>query len=83
MTAQSQAISTLSTGEYNYLRDYYSNNRDALGFLSNYEAIDITKISLNGKSTSVWGISPPSQEELISTLRRNTSSDIEFYVSFT
>ncbi|XP_060075477.1 piezo-type mechanosensitive ion channel component 1-like [Ylistrum balloti] len=83
MTAQSQAVSTLTSGEYNYLRDYYSNNREALGFLSNYEAVDITKISLNGKSTSVWGISPPSQQELITTLKQNTSSNIEFYVSFT
>ena len=56
----------------------------AVGFLSNYEAPDVTEILLDGKSTSLWGISPPSRKSLIEALESNmTEVQMEFHITFT
>ena len=56
----------------------------AVGFLSNYEAPDVTEILLDGKSTSLWGISPPSRKSLIESLESNkTDVQMEFHITFT
>ena len=56
----------------------------AVGFLSNYEAPDVTEITLDGKSTSLWGISPPSRKSLIKSLENNkTDVMMEFHITFT
>jgi hypothetical protein len=50
--------------------------------LNRYEPEDITIIKLNGKSTSVWGISPPSREELIQYLNSTSGVKLEFELTF-
>lgn len=50
--------------------------------LNRFEPQDITIVKLNGKSTSVWGISPPSKEELIKYLNITSDVKLEFEVTF-
>ncbi|XP_067651571.1 piezo-type mechanosensitive ion channel component 2-like isoform X3 [Haliotis asinina] len=82
MTAQQQNIEHLTSSQYNILQSRYSKDRNAMGFLSNYEAIDVTKVTLQGKSTSLWGISPPSQDDLVTSLQNNRNMKLEFFISF-
>ncbi|XP_071091757.1 piezo-type mechanosensitive ion channel component 2-like [Haliotis cracherodii] len=82
MTAQQQNIEQLTPTQFNILQSRYSKDRNAMGFLSNYEAIDVTKVTLVGKSTSLWGISPPSQADLVTSLQTNKNLKLEFFVSF-
>ena len=53
-----------------------------VAFLSNYEYTDVMLIKLNGKSTAVWGISPPSREDLLNTLLGPEKIDLTFTVEF-
>ncbi|KAI1297255.1 Piezo-type mechanosensitive ion channel component 2 [Halotydeus destructor] len=71
--------SFLSAKEYQDLIDYSKfNKKTAEGFLSNYENTDTSLVKLNGKSTPVWGISPPSQSSLISDLQKtNNQMDLK------
>ncbi|XP_061162541.1 piezo-type mechanosensitive ion channel component 2-like [Saccostrea echinata] len=82
--AQQQSIATLSTAQYNDLLTYFNDmeNKKAVSNLNRYEPQDITVIKLNGKSTSVWGISPPSKTELRNFLNTTKGAQIEFEVTF-
>ncbi|KAL4234818.1 hypothetical protein ACF0H5_006459 [Mactra antiquata] len=83
ISGQQQHISTYTEGQYKTLKSKYDKDPVATGFLSNYEAEDISAIKLDGKSTSIWTISPPSLKQLIHDLN-TTSTDVnlEFYVTF-
>ena len=83
MTSQVEDIEALSSGEYKTLKDTFNGNQNGIAFLSSYDPEDITEIKLNGQSTSVWGISPPSKGELVKQLSMdNTSARMEFYATF-
>lgn len=58
------------------------NEQNAIAFLTSYEPEDITEIQLKGQSTSVWGISPPSKQELINQLLGPTKARLEFHATF-
>ncbi|XP_055955380.1 piezo-type mechanosensitive ion channel component 2 isoform X2 [Patella vulgata] len=91
MNAQNLSIRTITDGEYNQLQKYYIRSRssygglmesnDASAFLSNYEREDITITKLKGTSTGLWGISPPSVDELIQQLK-TSGGRIEFSLEF-
>jgi len=57
-----------------------SSYQDATAFLSAYKPEDITEVIINGESTAVWGISPPSEQALLDDLRKNTTI-INLYLS--
>ncbi|XP_078337037.1 piezo-type mechanosensitive ion channel component 2-like isoform X2 [Crassostrea virginica] len=82
--AQQQTISPLTTAQYNDLLTYFNEReqKSAISNLNKFEPEDITIIKLNGKSTSVWGISPPSKAELIEFLNNTQGAKIEFEVTF-
>ncbi|XP_056011934.1 piezo-type mechanosensitive ion channel component 1-like isoform X4 [Ostrea edulis] len=82
--AQQQRITPLTTAQYNDLLTYFSNEKNtaAVSNLNRFEPQDITIVKLNGKSTSVWGISPPSKEELIKYLNITSDVKLEFEVTF-
>ncbi|XP_077542526.1 piezo type mechanosensitive ion channel component isoform X4 [Haemaphysalis longicornis] len=52
------------------LQAEYKSNAAAQAFLANYDAADVAVVTLNGNSTAVWTVSPPSQEALIAELNR-------------
>nr|XP_034339397.1 piezo-type mechanosensitive ion channel component 1 isoform X8 [Crassostrea gigas] len=83
--AQQQSIASLTTAQYNDLLTYFNERemKSAVSNLNKYEPQDITIIKLNGKSTSVWGISPPSKQELIQFLNNTVAAKIEFEMTFT
>ncbi|ESO89782.1 hypothetical protein LOTGIDRAFT_124487, partial [Lottia gigantea] len=82
MNAQNQSIRQLSSSEYDQLQKRYIRNRDASAFLSNYEQEDISVTQLNGTSTALWGISPPSVSALITLLNSQDSMRVEFSLDF-
>lgn len=47
----------------------FSNSAVAQAFFSGYDDVDTVIVNMNGNSTAVWGISPPSQKALIDDLR--------------
>lgn len=84
VSGQQQNIETFNDGQFKSLKSLFEKNAAATAFLSNYEAEDITKTVLNGKSTSLWSISPPSREQLIQDLENdNITTTLEFYVTYT
>ncbi|CAC5396646.1 PIEZO1_2 [Mytilus coruscus] len=82
MTVQTEGIRALSSGEYKTLKETFNGNLNAIAFLSAYEPEDVTEIVLNGQSTSLWGISPPSKDELIRQLSSSTKARLEFHATF-
>ena len=56
------------TGNTDFVRDAVAQT-----FLSGYDKSDVTLVNLNGNSTAVWGISPPSQKSLEMELRSNST----------
>ncbi|XP_054165401.1 piezo-type mechanosensitive ion channel component-like [Oppia nitens] len=60
------------------LFDYLKTNNDFVGnamaqaFINGYDQSDIMVVHLNGNSTAVWGISPPSAQKLSEDLLNNT-----------
>ncbi|KAL3858640.1 hypothetical protein ACJMK2_008907 [Sinanodonta woodiana] len=84
VSAQEYDITRYTQTDLDNLKKNYKDNRDALAFLSGFGAEDITRVHLEGKSTSVWGISPPSEHDLIHKLNdSNPDMKLDFYVSFT
>jgi hypothetical protein len=59
----------------------FRGEKEALYFLNNYEFDDIVAVQFNGNSDAVWGISPPSRENLIEEL--NSSSPVSIRFSWT
>jgi hypothetical protein len=72
----------LSEEQYNKMIGVYKGKKEALAFLSNsgYDYQDTSIVKLNGNSTPVWGISPPSKQALIKDLS-NPELDIYFRTS--
>ncbi|XP_060599283.1 piezo-type mechanosensitive ion channel component 2-like isoform X3 [Ruditapes philippinarum] len=84
VSGQQQDIYHYSEGEFTSLKSLFDTDPVATSFLSNYEAEDVTKITLDGKSTSVWTISPPSLRNLIRDLTSPTTKvNLDFLVTFT
>ncbi|CAG2206953.1 FAM38 [Mytilus edulis] len=82
MTVQTEGIRALSSAEYKTLKETFNGNLNAIAFLTAYEPEDTTEIQLNGQSTSLWGISPPSKDELIKQLASSNKARLEFHASF-
>lgn len=68
MSAQKNSLQQFTTGEWETLEYYYRKDKPGLNFLSNYEYEDVWMARLNGNSSGVWGISPPSKEKLMEEL---------------
>ncbi|CAH1780572.1 unnamed protein product [Owenia fusiformis] len=68
MSAQNNFLQQYTPYEFNKLRDTFARDKGAVGFLSSYKPEDTMLAKLNGDSTAVWGVSPPSLEELGETV---------------
>ena len=55
----------------------------AVSFLNRFQLSDISVVSFNGESTSIWGISEPAQKDMIEALQKPsiTQPKLEFSMS--
>ncbi|XP_052229514.1 piezo-type mechanosensitive ion channel component 1-like isoform X2 [Dreissena polymorpha] len=80
---QQQNILQFSDSEFSTMKKRNEKDKAATSFLNNYKTEDVTKILLNGKSTSVWTISPPSRKQLVEDLLNpKVTMNLDFYVTF-
>ncbi|GAB1603264.1 hypothetical protein Ahia01_000607200 [Argonauta hians] len=82
MTVQKEDILPLTEQQYNTLSKNFKNSK-ATSILNNLDPQDISVISVNGESTSLWGISPPSRRNLIADLANRKQMGIDLDISFT
>lgn len=47
------------------LNKIYEEDKRAVTFLSNYQAIDVVAIKLSADSANIWSISPPDEDRMI------------------
>ena len=81
LTATKVNETYLSVEQFESLRISYANKKEAASFLDSYYAEDTTVVKLNGNSTPVWGISPPSKLALIKDLKESSSA-MDFRISW-
>jgi hypothetical protein len=76
MSVTGSDINQISDPLWKQLRNNEDFVRSAVAqtFISGYDQSDVTVVNLNGNSTAVWGISPPSQQALEEDLRNNISA---------
>ncbi|XP_044750779.1 piezo-type mechanosensitive ion channel component isoform X3 [Coccinella septempunctata] len=71
MSAQDNNIFQFNEAQYQDMLDAYGTNRQAVTFISNYEADDIAAIKLSTDSANVWTISPPDRLRMIDEVNSN------------
>ncbi|XP_012788950.2 piezo-type mechanosensitive ion channel component 2 isoform X3 [Sorex araneus] len=74
MSAQQSQLKVMEQIEFNKFMNTFSSDTGAMQFLENYEKEDITVAELEGNSNSLWTISPPSKQKMISELLDPNSS---------
>ncbi|KAM6918193.1 piezo-type mechanosensitive ion channel component 2 [Xenentodon cancila] len=70
MSAQQKQLQVVTPEEYRKFKEFFGNkeSNDALQWLDNYVFQDLIIAELKGSSNSLWTISPPSRNNLISML---------------
>lgn len=81
LTATKVNETYLEDGQFERLKLVYKNKKEATTFLDSYYRDDTTMVKLNGNSTPVWGISPPSKQALINDLKEHNFS-MDFRISW-
>ncbi|XP_042817410.1 piezo-type mechanosensitive ion channel component 2 isoform X5 [Panthera tigris] len=74
MSAQQSQLKVMDQPKFNKFMKAFSRDTGAMQFLENYEKEDITVAELEGNSNSLWTISPPSKQKMISELMDPNSS---------
>ncbi|XP_045314677.1 piezo-type mechanosensitive ion channel component 2 isoform X15 [Leopardus geoffroyi] len=74
MSAQQSQLKVMDQPKFNKFMKAFSRDTGAMQFLENYEKEDITVAELEGNSNSLWTISPPSKQKMISELTDPNSS---------
>ncbi|XP_055994098.1 piezo-type mechanosensitive ion channel component 2 isoform X2 [Sorex fumeus] len=74
MSAQQSQLKVMDQQEFNKFMKAFASDTGAMQFLENYEKEDITVAELEGNSNSLWTISPPSKQKMISELLDPSSS---------
>ena len=80
-TKVNETNSTLTESQYSQLKSKFSSNKEAGNFLTNYDWQDTSLVQLNGNSTPVWGVSPPSLEALKLDLN-STAVKMDFKITW-
>ncbi|XP_018115987.1 piezo-type mechanosensitive ion channel component 1 isoform X2 [Xenopus laevis] len=75
MSAQQQSIQPFTPQQYEDLTYRFERQPTAMQFITLYSYEDLVTARIEGSSGSVWGISPPSREQMRKELQ-NGSSDI-------
>ncbi|XP_040063839.2 piezo-type mechanosensitive ion channel component 2 isoform X4 [Ixodes scapularis] len=68
ISAQQGSLQPLPYDSWVRLQAEYKSSGAAQSFLATYDASDVAVVRLNGNSTAIWTVSPPSQEALIKEL---------------
>lgn len=76
LSATNVANAFLSNEEYERMQNQFRNRKEANEFLSGYSNLDTSVVMLNGNSTPVWSISPPSKMALLEDLEQNRTLDL-------
>ncbi|XP_049625894.1 piezo-type mechanosensitive ion channel component 2 isoform X2 [Suncus etruscus] len=74
MSAQQSQLKVMDRDRFYKFQKKFSEDSGAMQFLENYENEDITVAELEGNSNSLWTISPPSKQKMISELMDPSSS---------
>lgn len=78
MSAQESDISPLNSLDWDNFLKRYSKEKSAVTFLSNYEPIDVAAVKLGSNSSTIWNISPPDKERLLTDLKENKTLTSRF-----
>ncbi|XP_077982492.1 piezo-type mechanosensitive ion channel component 2-like [Glandiceps talaboti] len=83
MSAQQGDFDRITSARYNEEFGKYKDNLAIQSFLRTYNLGDIYEAKMDGFSTSLWTISPPSRQALIEDLNdTSTLRNMKFYLSF-
>ncbi|XP_056382032.1 piezo-type mechanosensitive ion channel component 1 isoform X2 [Hyla sarda] len=74
MSAQQQSIQPFTPQEYEKLTSEFDRQPTAMQFITLYSYEDIVTAQIEGNSGSVWGISPPSREQMRKELKNGSSA---------
>ncbi|CAN2389469.1 positive regulation of cell-cell adhesion mediated by integrin [Pristimantis euphronides] len=74
MSAQQQSIQAFTPQEYEKLTSEFDRQPTAMQFITLYSYEDIVTAQIEGNSGSVWGISPPSREQMRRELKNGSSA---------
>ncbi|KAG9475069.1 hypothetical protein GDO78_003496 [Eleutherodactylus coqui] len=74
MSAQQQSIQPFTPQEYEKLTSEFDRQPTAMQFITLYSYEDIVTAQIEGNSGSVWGISPPSREQMRRELKNGSSA---------
>ncbi|XP_060762172.1 piezo-type mechanosensitive ion channel component 2 isoform X2 [Neoarius graeffei] len=79
MSAQQKNLMSITSDKFESFKKDYMSDSMALQFLESYVYEDVTIAHLEGNSSSLWTISPPSRKNLISMLNQSN----EFHLTIT
>ncbi|KAH8413427.1 hypothetical protein KR009_010997 [Drosophila setifemur] len=68
---------------YSQMTNAYIKDKQALTFITGYDATDVAAVRLAGNSPSLWNIAPPDRQRLLNDLRNNHTLKARFSYSLT
>uniref|UniRef100_A0A0N5C4D9 Piezo-type mechanosensitive ion channel component n=1 Tax=Strongyloides papillosus TaxID=174720 RepID=A0A0N5C4D9_STREA len=77
-TAQMNDVKETTEEEYQKLLFIYRTSKYARNYLADYGKEDVVKTNVNGNSSIIWHISPPSREQLIHDLESDIPISLKF-----
>lgn len=78
MSAQQSDIFQLNSIDWDNFLRRYQKDKSAITFLSNYEPIDVAAVKLGSNSSTIWNISPPDKDRLLTDLKENKTLTSRF-----
>ncbi|XP_030831614.1 piezo-type mechanosensitive ion channel component 1 isoform X4 [Strongylocentrotus purpuratus] len=83
MSAQTGDLNMIDATAWDDLNKEFAKDLNARSFLDGYRQEDVWTAAISGNSTGTWDISPPSRQNLITSLQSNDDLYISFKYSFT
>ncbi|XP_017047863.2 piezo-type mechanosensitive ion channel component isoform X2 [Drosophila ficusphila] len=77
------SIFEINSEMYSQMTKAYINEKQALTFITGYDATDVAAVRLAGNSPSLWNIAPPDRQRLLNDLRNNHTLKARFSYSLT
>ncbi|KAH8376905.1 hypothetical protein KR093_002071 [Drosophila rubida] len=77
------SIFEIDSKMYGQMTNAFFKNKQALTFITGYDATDVAAVKLAGNSPSLWNIAPPDKQRLTNDLRNNHTLIARFSYSLT